>query len=143
MLEQLQRVTLKCQGLSKTYPFGKGKKAVLSALDHLGYVQIDTLSVVERAHHHTFWTRLPDYQIEYLEQLVKEHKVFDYWFHAASYLPMRDFRYALPQMLRFKRGEARYYNNVDPKILSYVIDRIRLEGPQKARDFKSSKTIVS
>lgn len=138
MLKQLQRVTLQCQGLSKAGSFGKGKTAVLAALEHLGYIQIDTLSIVERAHHHTFWTRVPDYQIEYLDQLVEERKIFEYWFHAASYLPIRDFRYALPQMLLFKRGEARYYTNVDPKILSYVKDRIRLDGPQKARDFKSA-----
>lgn len=138
MLKQLQQATLQCQGLTKTHPFGKGKKAVLSALEHLAYIQIDTLSVVARAHHHTFWTRVPDYKIEYLEQLVEERSVFEYWFHAASYLPIRDFRYALPQMLHFKSGEARYYNNVDPKVIRYVLDRIRLEGPQKARDFKSS-----
>lgn len=138
MLKQLQRATLQSQGLSKTHSFGKGKKAVLSVLEHLGYVQIDTLAIVERAHHHTFWARVPDYRIEYLGQLVEERKVFEYWFHAASYLPIRDFRYALPQMLLFKRGGARYYNNVDSKILSYVKDRIRLDGPQKARDFKST-----
>jgi len=54
MLKQLQRATLQSQGLSKTHSFGKGKKAVISVLEHLGYVQIDTLSVVERAHHHAF-----------------------------------------------------------------------------------------
>ncbi|WP_057936615.1 winged helix-turn-helix domain-containing protein [Algoriphagus resistens] len=135
MLKQLQRITLQCQGLSKASSFGKGKEAVLAALEHLGYIQIDTLSIVERAHHHTLWIRVPDYQVDYLDQLVEERKIFEYWFHAASYLPIRDFRYALPQMLRFKRGEARYYTNVDPKILSYVKDRIRLDGPQKVRDF--------
>jgi len=103
VLKQLQRVTLLCQGLSTSHPFGKGKKAILSVFEHLGYVQIDTLSVIERVHHHIIWTRFPGYKIEYLEQLVKEHKVFEYWFHAASYLPMRDFRYALPQMLHFQQ----------------------------------------
>lgn len=137
MLKQLQRITLQSQGLNKTHSFGKGKKAVLTGLKHLGYVQIDTISVVERAHNHTLWTRIPDYKNIYLEQLVEEGKVFEYWFHAASYLPMADFRFAIPQMLYFKRGESSYYNNVDPKILTYVKDRIRLDGPQKARDFQS------
>jgi uncharacterized protein len=86
-LQQLQRITLESQGLLQTSPFGKGKKAVLSALEHLGYLQIDTLSVIERAHHHTLWTRIPDYKTGYLDELVKERKVFEYWFHAASYLP--------------------------------------------------------
>lgn len=138
MLKQLQRVTLKCQGLSSALAFGNGKKAVLSALEHLGYIQIDTISVIERAHHHTFWTRVPDYKGDYLGQLVDERKVFEYWFHAASYLPMTDFRYALPRMLHFKRGESRYYRKVDTQTLTYVYDRIRLDGPQKARDFQSS-----
>lgn len=138
MLKQLQRATLQCQGLSKVHPFGTGKKAVLRALEHLGYVQIDTLSVVERAHHHTFWTRIPGYQSKHLHQLIEERAAFEYWFHAASYLPMKDFRYALPKMLHFKRGESRYYNNADPKSLRYVYDKIRIDGPQKARDFKSS-----
>lgn len=136
-LKQLQRATLQCQGLSKP-SFGTGKKAVLRALEHLGYVQIDTLSVIARAHHHTIWTRVPGYQSEYLHQLVEDRAVFEYWFHAASYLPMRDFRYALPKMLHIKRGGSRYYNNVDQNSIRYVYDRIRIDGPQKARDFEYS-----
>ncbi len=136
MRKQIQRITLESQGLLQTSPFGKGKKAVLNALEHLGYLQIDTLSIVERAHHHTLWTRIPDYQTEYLDELVKERKVFEYWFHAASYLPMKDFRYVLLQMSDVKRNKSRYYN-ADPKVMQYVMDTIRAEGPKKARDFES------
>ncbi|WET49774.1 crosslink repair DNA glycosylase YcaQ family protein [Chryseobacterium indologenes] len=90
VLQALQFITLERQGLIKPAPFGTGKDAVLNTLEHLGYIQIDTLSVVERAHHHTLWTRIPDFQAYYLDELVKERKIFEYWFHAASYLPMRD-----------------------------------------------------
>lgn len=137
-LQQLQRITLKSQGLLQSSPFGKGKKAVLNALEHLGYLQIDTLSVVERAHHHTLWTRIPGYKPEQLDELVKERKVFEYWFHAASYLPMKDFRFALPQMLEVKQNKAHHYN-ADPKIMQYVMDTIRTEGPKRARDFESKR----
>lgn len=135
-LQQLQRITLESQGLLQTSPFGKEKKAVLNALEHLGYIQIDTLSIVERAHHHTLWTRIPDYKTELLDELVKERKVFEYWFHAASYLPVKDFRFVLPQMLEVKQSKTHYYN-ADPKVMQYVIDTIRAEGPKKARDFES------
>ncbi len=135
-IQQLQRITLDCQGLLRASSFGKGKNAVLNALEHLGYLQIDTLSIVERAHHHTLWTRIPGYKKEHLNELVKERKVFEYWFHAASYLPMKDFRYALPQMLDIKRNGSSYYN-ADPKVMQYVMDTIRSEGPKKARDFES------
>lgn len=135
-LPQLRFLTLESQGLTKPYPFGKGKDAVLKALEHLGYLQIDTLSIVERAHHHTLWTRIPDYKTKYLDELVQEHKVFEYWFHAASYLPMKDFRFALPQMLDVKQSKTHYYN-ADPKVMKYVVDTIRAEGPKKARDFEN------
>lgn len=135
-LSQLRFLTLESQGLTKPYPFGKGKNAVLQALEHLGYLQIDTLSVVERAHHHTLWTRIPDYKAEYLDELVEEHKIFEYWFHAASYLPIKDFRFALPQMTEVKQSKTHYYN-ADPKVMKYVLDTIRGEGPKKARDFEN------
>ncbi|WP_426479224.1 winged helix-turn-helix domain-containing protein [Chryseobacterium sp. CBSDS_008] len=134
--EHLKLATLESQGLTQNTPFGTGKTAVLNALEHLGYIQIDTLSIVERAHHHTLWTRIPDFEAAYLEELVEERKVFEYWFHAASYLPMQDFRYVLPQMLTIKRGESRYYN-ADPKVMKYVTETIRNEGPKKARDFEN------
>ena len=79
-LKQLQKITLEQQGLNKTHAFGKGKKAVLSAIENLGYLQIDTLSVVERAHHHTLYSRIPDYKKEYLAQLTKERNVFNIGF---------------------------------------------------------------
>lgn len=135
-LSQLRFLTLESQGLTKPYPFGKGKDAVLKTVEHLGYLQIDTLSIVERAHHHTLWTRIPDYQTAYLDELVAERKIFEYWFHAASYLPMKDFRFVLPQMLNVKQSETHYYN-ADPKVMKYVLDTIRAEGPKKARDFEN------
>lgn len=139
MRKQLQRITLHSQGLTKAKAFGTGKQAVLNALEHLGYIQIDTISVIERAHHHTLWTRIPTYQSTLLNQLVEEGKAFEYWFHAASYLPMRDFRFALPRMLRFKKGKINFYKDVDAKSMAYVYDKIRLDGPQKAREFKNPK----
>lgn len=135
-LPQLRLLTLESQGLTKPFPFGKGKNGVLAALEHLGYLQIDTLSIVERAHHHTLWTRVPDYQTGHLDALVEGRQVFEYWFHAASYLPMKDFRFVLPQMLDIKQNGTRYYN-ADPKVMQYVLDTIRAEGPKRARDFEN------
>jgi uncharacterized protein YcaQ len=138
MRKQLRLITLHHQGLTTLRPFGKGIQATKRAIEHLGYIQIDTLSIVERAHHHTLWTRIPDYQPNYISELVRERSVFEYWFHAASYLPMENFRFVLPQMSAIKRGESPYFINVDAKHIDHVLDRIRIEGPLKARDFKST-----
>ena len=63
-LEEARVLALKSQGLLQPN-FGKGKAGTLSAINHMGYVQIDTLSVAARAHHHTLWTRVPDYKEDY------------------------------------------------------------------------------
>jgi len=138
MYKKLRKMALFHQGLTKQYPFGRGKDTSKKTLEHLGYVQIDTLAVVERAHHHTLWSRIPNYQSNNLNQLVRERSAFEYWSHAASYLPMRDYRFSLPKMLSIKRGESRHYKNIDNKHLTYIYDRIRIDGPQQARNFESN-----
>ncbi len=138
-LHTLRRAALHHQGLTKAAPFGTGKQATLKAIEHLSYVQIDTLSVVERAHHHILWTRIPSYQPAHLEQLIKDRKVFEYWSHAAAFLPMRDYRFALPRMNAVKRGESKWFASVNKSEEQEVLDRIRIDGPLRARDFESPK----
>lgn len=112
---------------------------VTQAIQHLGYVQIDTLSVVERAHHHTLWNRVPKYKKNFLDAAIESREVFEYWFHAAAYLPTQDYRFALPRMNAIRRGESSWYKDVDPKVMRQVKKRITNEGPLKGRDFESKK----
>ncbi len=140
MQKALKNITLHKQGLSKNNYFGTGIKGCLNTIEQLAYLQIDTLSVVERAHHHTMWSRVSNYQQGYLNELIHQRKIFEHWFHAASYLPMQDYRFALPKMEAIKQGKVPYYNKVDTKTLNNVLDKIRIDGPLKAKDFKSNKT---
>ncbi|WP_412972645.1 winged helix-turn-helix domain-containing protein [Glaciecola sp. MF2-115] len=141
MSESLRNLTLSNQGLISGPKFGSKLSGTLNAIEHLGYVQIDTISVVERAHHHVLWNRVPDYAPTQLNQLVANKQIFEYWSHAASYLPMRDYRFALPQMASVRRGENRYYNNVDEQVMNEVLVRVHAEGPLRTRQFdKGDKT---
>lgn len=110
----------------------------LEIIRHLGYVQIDTISVIERAHHHVFWTRNPKYRPADLDVLVKSRKVFEHWSHAASYLPMNEYRYSLPLKEYFQRRESSWFPR-DQKLMSAVLKRIRAEGPLRSKDFENSK----
>lgn len=136
---KLRRIALNQQGLLKVDSFGRGKPATLRAIEHIGYVQIDTISVVERAHHHVLWSRVANYQTKFLNQLVAERKVFEYWFHAASWLPMRDYRFALPRMQAMKDGKRHWSQNSDKKMMRDILIRIRDEGPLRARDFEDTR----
>lgn len=140
-LEQARMLALKSQGLLEPFndPVGSSKKATLAVIEHLGYVQIDTLSVVARAHHHTLWTRLPDYNEKYLNELLEKDKaIFEYWSHAASYLPMSDYRFSLPRKKDYADGKSHWFGQ-DKKMNKYVLDRIKAEGPLQSKDFEYKK----
>src|ERR1700752_3151794 len=101
---EARRIWLSAQRLDVREPFGAGAQATADAVAHLGYVQIDTINVIERCHHHILWTRIPDYRRADLRQAQSVDKsVFEYWTHALSYVPTRDFRFFLPDMRLHRR----------------------------------------
>lgn len=101
-LTRARRLALHAQGLDGRMKLPRGHDGVADIIEHLGYIQIDTISVIERAHHHTLGSRRPDYHPDMLHRLQAiDRRVFEYWGHAASYLPMSDYRYYLPRMKAF------------------------------------------
>ena len=135
--KEARHLMLTNQGLYNNF-FGSKKEGTLKAIEHLGYVQIDTISVVERAHHHTIWTRVNDYKKSYLDQLIEKDKtVFEYWSHAAAYLPMRDYRFSLYRKNLLATGKLKWYFN--QKATRFVYDRIVAEGPLQSKDFEEEK----
>ncbi len=90
---------IRAQRLDTPAPFGVGPGAVRAAVEHLGYVQIDTIHVIERAHHHTLWSRISGYARADLDQALSvEKSVFEGWAHALAYIPTRDYRFFIPAM---------------------------------------------
>jgi uncharacterized protein len=141
-LPQARKLVLLSQCISTKSLKGSAYSETLNVFERLGYVQIDTISVVQRAHHHTLWSRNPRYQVAHLDQLVADKKVFEYWSHAASYLPMKDYRFSLPRKTAFKLGQQSHWYKKDHKLMADVLKRIESEGPLMAKDFvsKSYKT---
>ncbi|MGB1256975.1 MAG: winged helix-turn-helix domain-containing protein [Thiolinea sp.] len=136
---QARKLVLHSQQLPPGSQKGSALAATQQALDHLGYIQIDTISVIERAHHHTLWTRNPRYTPACLDQLIADKTAFEYWSHAAAYLPMRDYRFSLPRKHALKTGQQTHWYQCDERMLRYVMDRIRAEGPLMAKDFDRDK----
>src|ERR1043166_8534952 len=104
---QARRIWLRAQRLDEAAPFGDGPAATPAAVAHLGYVQIDTINVVERCHHQILYTRIPAYERAHLRQAQSVDKsVFEYWTHALSYVPTRDLRFFLRAMRRDWRARS-------------------------------------
>ena len=137
---QLRSLALERQGLAGKRRLGSGLAGVEKALHRIGHVQIDTISVVARAHHHILYNRVASYDEGLLNRLVREHRAFEYWCHAACYLPMRDYRFALPMMRGVAGGEwGWWHHDRDRRLRAWVMDRIRAEGPLFARDFADTR----
>lgn len=128
-------IWLKSQGLSETRPFGRGAQATPQAIHHLGYVQIDTINVIERSHHHILYSRVPDYKRAHLHQAQTVDKsVFEYWTHALAYISAKDFRYFIPAMKRRKANPSSWYSSVSKADLQKVMRLIKKDGPISIRD---------
>jgi len=130
-----RRIWLRAQRLDEAAPFGGGAAATPAAVAHLGYVQIDTINVVERCHHQILYTRIPGYRREHLEQAQSVDKsVFEYWTHALSYIPTADMRFFTRAMKREDGGRSLTFSLVKRGDLQKVLGRIRRNGPLTIRD---------
>jgi len=134
--QQARRIWLAAQRLDTSAPFGAGPQAVADAVDHLGYVQIDTINVIERCHHHILYTRIPDYRRADLRQAQSTEKsIFEYWTHALSYVPSADYRFFIPDMKLHKREGHRWFGDVKPADTRKVM-RLLKEGALTVRDIE-------
>lgn len=133
-LKQARRIITENQ-FSYTGSFKNDISGISGIIGKLGYLQIDTISVVERSHHHILWSRMPGYRHDLLDKAVENKLIFEYWSHAASYLPMRDFRFSLPRK-RSYYSKNKSWRSANKKIIKLVLDRIKSEGPLRSKDFE-------
>jgi uncharacterized protein YcaQ len=133
--QQARRLWLWAQRLDTPAPFGNNADATRLAVEHLGYVQIDTINVIERCHHHILWTRIPEYRRDHLRQAQTVDKaVFEYWTHALSYVPTKDLPFFLADMKRHRLTPKKWYSSVTKEDLRKIIARIRSDGALSIRD---------
>lgn len=112
----------------------------------VGYLQIDTISVVARSHDHVLWSRTGLAGSELLPRLEgggtgEGRQIFEYWAHAAAFLPIEDFRFCLPRMERIKRDGHEWFRS-EGEVVRAVLDRVRAEGPLSTRDFEDPREAV-
>ena len=130
-----RRLWLRAQRLDEAEPFGDGPDATRVAIEHLGYLQIDTINVIERCHHHILWSRIPGYRRDHLRQAQSVDKsIFEYWTHALSYVPTRDLRFFLADMKRHRQSPMSWFASVSKEDLRKVLTLIRRDGALSIRD---------
>ena len=138
-LDEARRIVIQSQLLNNS-PLLEGKEGAAQAIEHLGYVQIDTIAVVARAHHHTLWCRCPDYDPSFLHDLAAiDRRIFEYWAHAIAFLPMSDYRFYIPRMERHRNSGQAWLSKWKKEhghLLDQILNRIRVEGALASKDFE-------
>jgi len=142
MQERARAIWIDAQRLNKSAPFGSGPDAVAAAIAQLGYVQIDTINVIERCHHHILYNRIPTYQRSDLAHAQSDAKtVFEFWTHALSYIPVDDFRYFIGEMKTRSSRPGLWSRDVEHKDILKIVRRVRKEGALTISDIKDDKPV--
>jgi len=139
---QARKIILHAAGLARRAQLGKGREAVYKLIDHLGFIQIDTNYIVERAHHHAIASRIPDYQPEWLNELQADERIFEFLTYASGYMPMDDFRFSLPVKAAFL-ARRKPMTSAEINLMNKVLDRISRDGPLMAKDFENDRVEAS
>jgi uncharacterized protein YcaQ len=121
-------------------PSGASKGADLLDLIHrLGFVQLDSINTVARAHDMILFSRRPSYRAKNLKNLYERDKaLFEHWTHDAAVIPMEFYPH---WHLRFQRDEAllksRWKNwrrDGFEQQFATVLKHIRDHGPVSSSD---------
>jgi uncharacterized protein YcaQ len=144
--EAARRLFLGAQGLLAD-PARKATRATLARLiEQMGFVQIDSINVVERAHHLTLGSRLDGYRHEHFAHLLEEERhLFEHWTHDASAIPTAWFAHWKPRFARYetKLRQGRWWGprmgEQPEQTLAHVRERIAREGPLRSQDFEHER----
>jgi hypothetical protein len=142
---QARRIALAAQQFAVRTPQSVGARHVRGLISQLGAIQIDSVNVLVRSHYLPVFSRLGSYDRALLERVAygKPRRVFEYWGHEASFLPMELFPVLRWRMERSRSG-AGVWGNVarvgreERELVARVRETITQRGPMSASDFEST-----
>lgn len=144
---QARRLLLHAQALTVD-PRGPAHAAAINQLiERMGFVQVDSINVVERAHHLILASRLDGYRRETLAHLLEqERSLFEHWTHDASVIPTKWFAHWRPRFERYRRRDPEHpwwkarMGPDPPSVLAEVLERVERGGAIMSRDFEKPRT---
>jgi uncharacterized protein len=138
-LDAARALHLAAQGMLLARRARATKADVLAAIRRMGVLQIDTINVVARSPYLVLWSRLGDYDPAWLDQLLAEGRLFEYWAHEACFVPIEDYglyrhRMLDPGTMGWKSGASWMKGHAEQ--VDRVLEHIRINGPVRAADFE-------
>ena len=138
-LSAARNLHLAAQGLLKPPRRKASKPDVLAAIQRMALLQIDTISVVNRSPYFVLFSRLGAFDMAWLEQLLAEGKLYEYWAHEACFVPSEDYGLLRHRMLDPAgmgwKFSARWLEQHATEIAA-LKEHIRQRGPVRSADFE-------
>jgi hypothetical protein len=136
--EAARTLALAAQGLVARPRKKATRQDVLATIRRMGALQIDTISVVARSPYLVLWSRLGDYPPRWLEELLAEGELFEYWAHEACFLPVEDFALFRHRMFEAASMGWRYSRALMAKRdeVERLLATVRERGPVRSADFE-------
>jgi uncharacterized protein YcaQ len=141
-----RRLLLGAQGLLDDPRRRATADALYAAVERIGFVQIDSINVIERAHHLTLAARFQSYRPALLERLLeRDRRLFEHWTHDAAAIPSLWYPYWHHRFERYRRRVLahpwwRERVGADPEaMIAHVLARLREEGPLMTKDFEDER----
>jgi uncharacterized protein YcaQ len=140
---QARRIALAAQGFTRPRPGVDGEvstRHLAAVVDRLGFFQIDSVNVLQRAHYLPLYSRLGAYDVEMLHRASGRapRRLFEYWAHEAALVDVRlwpAFRFRMDSKLRMWGSMARIIED-KPELVARVLDDVRMNGPLTAREIE-------
>jgi uncharacterized protein YcaQ len=140
-----RQMMLAAQGLDRLPDQPAVKSDILAVIRHMGLLQIDTIHVVARSPYLVLWSRLGDYQPGWLDELLAERALFEYWAHAACFLPIEDYPLYRRWMLDAMRdGDwpvkwAVRWIRENPEAIERIRSYLRENGAVRSAEFENKE----
>jgi uncharacterized protein YcaQ len=141
-LAQVRRAIVHAQGFAGRFRRA-GEADVEAAIRRLGAVQLDSISTVDRAHRLTLGARIGHFDPEHVPALLRTGRVFEYWAHEASLLPIElwpHFRAAMAGGGHWGMHDRALRDHGD--LVEPILARIREEGARPSRAFENGGVVV-
>ncbi len=139
---QAQTLMLAAMGLA-TPPLHPATKAdVLSIIRQMALLQIDTINVVARSPYLVLWSRLGEYDAGWLDELLAEGQLFEYWSHEACFIPIEDYPLYLRLMQHTRRAQrAQNWLEENQAETEQFLANVKANGPVRSSDFERTDGI--
>lgn len=148
-LSMARRIALAAQGFGEARPEPPAQKRHFNrVVNRLGLLQIDSVSAVVRAHYMPLFSRLGPYPMPLLDDAAsrKPRRLFEYWAHEASFLPVETWPLMQWRMQRAARGDGIYkgiaaFGRDRQAFVEEIFQQVRLRGPIAASDIEGHKGV--